>query len=637
MTLKRMEIQNFKGITNLTIDFKDGQNMICGQNASGKTSIFDALTWLLFGKDSANREKFDIRPLDENGEKVHNVEIFVSATFDVMGKEITFSKKQKENWIKKRGSDAPTLQGNVNTMEINGFPKSDREFKEEVSGFVDEDIFKMLTNPLYFPSLPWKEQRNILMRFVSDVSDVDLAKELGGYDDLMSDLEFAKDTDEIQKKYARQIKELREKADEIPTRIDEAEKSRVYGDTEALENKRKGIKAQIESLDKQIRNGAVDVSELQDDLNKVNKDIAECKEIADDALRKRRGDLKDSLADIQRKLKDKQFERSQYKDRIIEEKRLIADRNARIETLRKEYKEVKEKKISPNATVCPSCGREFEADKIAEITEHFAKDRADSLTHIDFTATKINDQIKESEKNIEEWQKKVEIIEKAIEPFEPMIHDIEKEISELPDVPDYTVSDRYNELVSRKEQIESEMAEQMINSTDTSELEVQRKELDEQLKSVDGQIACLERNNQIDERVATLEQEQKEVQQKIADAERLSFLLENFVKSKMERISKAINEKFEVCDFKLFESQINSGIKECCELMVNGVPFSVLNSGHRIVAGLDIIASLEDLYDRCVPVWIDNAESVNAYNMPQIEGLQTVLLVVTDDEKLKFM
>lgn len=636
MTLKRMEIQNFKGITNLTIDFKDGQNMICGQNASGKTSIFDALTWLLFGKDSANREKFDIRPLDENGEKIHNVEIFVSATFNVMGKEITFSKKQKENWTKKRGSDAPTLQGNINSMEINGFPKSDREFKEEVSGFVDEDIFKMLTNPLYFPSLPWKEQRNILMRFVSESNDVDLAKEIGGYDDILSDLGYAESTDEIQKKYARQIKELREKADELPTRIDEAEKSRVYGDTEALENKRKGIKAQIESLDKQIRNGAIDVSELQNDLNKVNKDIAECKEIADDALRKRRGNLKDSLADIQRKLKDKQFENSQYKDKIIEEKRAIEKGKARIEEFRKEYKEVKEKKISPNATVCPSCGREFEADKVEEITEHFAKDRADKLTQIDSEASRIDSLIKESEKMIAEWQKKVEMIEKAIVPFEPMIHDIEKEIGELPDVPDYTESDRYNELVSRKEQIESEMAEQMINSTDTSELEVQRKGLDEQLQSVDGQIACLERNNQIDERVAELEKEQKEVQQRIADAERLLFLLENFVKAKMERISKTINEKFKMCDFKLFDTQINGGIKECCELTINGVPFSVLNSGHRIVAGLDIIASLEDLYNRCVPVWIDNAESVNEYNLPQIEGLQTVLLVVTDDEKLTF-
>lgn len=633
MTLKHMEIQNFKGITNLTIDFKDGQNMICGQNASGKTSIFDALTWLFFGKDSANREKFDIRPLDENGEKIHNVEIFVSATFDVMGKEITFSKKQKEIWTKKRGSDAPTLQGNVNSMEINAFPKSDKEFKEEVSRFVDEDIFKMLTNPLYFPSLPWKEQRKILMRFVSESNDVDLAKEIGGFDDILSDLEYASNTDEIAKKYAKVRKELSEKAKEIPVRIDEIEKSRVYIDKDALENKKKGIENQIDSLDKQIAKGKVDISDLETELNKVNLDISKCTATADEALREKRSSLKDSLSDAERELKNKKFEKSTYSDRIINANNDIHNREEKLERMKADYLEVKSHKMSANATKCPACGREFDKNRIDEITKHFTEERTNKLIQIDKIASETAESIDNLNKDIDAWNEKISIIEKEIDTIEQLVEGIKREIDNIPDTPEYEDSDKYKELITRKDKIEVEMAERLANTDDISELGIKRKELKDQLSNIDEELAKESMNQDIDNRVENLESEMRTVQQKIADAERMEYQLNNFIKAKMESVSKAINDQFEICDFKLFETQINGGIKECCEMTVNGVPYSSLNSGHKIIGGVDIVKSLQRLLGAKLPIWIDNAETVNEYNMPDID-CQMVFLKVTDDKEL---
>ena len=114
----------------------------------------------------------------------------------------------------------------------------------------------------------------------------------------------------------------------------------------------------------------------------------------------------------------------------------------------------------------------------------------------------------------------------------------------------------------------------------------------------------------------------------------MEYLLDNFIKAKMERVSKTINDQFEICDFKLFESQINGGIKETCEMTVNGVPYASLNSGHRIVGGLDIIKSLQRLLGAKIPLWVDNAETVNEYNMPDID-CQMILLKVTNSESLE--
>ena len=96
------------------------------------------------------------------------------------------------------------------------------------------------------------------------------------------------------------------------------------------------------------------------------------------------------------------------------------------------------------------------------------------------------------------------------------------------------------------------------------------------------------------------------------------YLLESFIRAKMMKISDSINQHFKTVNFKLFDMQLNGGMKECCECTVNGVPYSTLNSGHRIIAGLDIIQSLSELYGVTAPIFIDNAESLNEFNVPDM-------------------
>jgi DNA repair exonuclease SbcCD ATPase subunit len=163
-TIKLLElsIKNFNGIREKVLAFYTIVSVILGRNASGKTTLMDAFFWLLFGKDSQGRSDFQIRPVDENGQMVDNVDIEVSAVIEVTytiynddgsvlsesGETITLSKKQSQKWTKHRGSSAPTFEGNVNNFQVDGFPVSQKEFTEKVSSIVSEELFKLITSPL---------------------------------------------------------------------------------------------------------------------------------------------------------------------------------------------------------------------------------------------------------------------------------------------------------------------------------------------------------------------------------------------------------------------------------------------------------------------------------------------------------
>lgn len=215
--LRSIKIENFKGAKERTIEF--GENTkICGANATGKTTIFDAFTWLLFGKDSIGNAKFDIRPLDKDGKMIDNLEISVEAVISADNEEYMLKKVQKQKWVKKRGTNATEFQGNVNEFEINGYPKSEKDFKQFISDMIDEKIFNLVTNPVAFTSLPWKEQREILIKFVGESSDVQIAEEYGErFLKLIPELKSEK-ADSIIKKYAKSKNTLNKEMVEIPDR-----------------------------------------------------------------------------------------------------------------------------------------------------------------------------------------------------------------------------------------------------------------------------------------------------------------------------------------------------------------------------------------------------------------------------------
>lgn len=668
--LKSLHIENFKGIKSLDVNFSN-KTSIKGQNAAGKTTIFDAFTWLLFNKNSAGEEKFNVRPLDKDGNRIDNVEIKVVAVLDVDSKEVELSKVQKQNWVKKRGTDTVTLQGNVNSFEIDGYPKSEADFKAYVSGLAQsEDMFKMLTNPQYFSSMKWKDQRDILMRLATDVSDVELAQADAKYAPLIGELEKAPSTDDIRAKFSKALTEWKKKQAEIPVRIDEAEKSKVDVDVAEQELAKADLERQITGIAEQLKSASKVVDNLEQQKFELQFEINDCKRKANESLIKERRSLDDRKDEATIKFNDLHKQITKLESEIVEKKKRIPALESEKAELGKQYMSEKEKafdetpylfdefkwKFDESTTVCSLCGQrlpenkieqlktDFEekkakakedaAERLKTIRESFNNQKVAELNRIASLGTDKKSEIEIMKSDIEDAEKKLpELREQETEQMK-IKNECIKKLSELPEEADLSTNEDYKALMKKDTDLQSQIDSVRANSIDTSELESKKSELEAALEDAKTIIAQAAKNVEIDERIAELQAEQKEIGQKVADQEQMLYLLEEFIRFKLDKVSESINGHFKTVNFKLFEMQLNGGMKDCCECTVNGVPYSTLNSGHRIVAGLDIIRSLSELYGVSVPIFVDNAESLNEFNVPDMDA-QLILLSVSEDKQLK--
>ena len=672
ITIKSIHIENFKGIKMLDVTFS-GKTKISGQNAVGKTTIFDAFTWLLFNKNSAGEEKFNVRPLDKDGHRIDNVEIKVVGVIDVDGKEVELSKVQKQNWVKKRGTDTVTLQGNVNSFEIDGYPKSEADFKAYVSNLAQsEDMFKMLTNPQYFSSLKWKDQRDILMRLATDVSDVELAQTDAKYAPLLGELEKAPSTDDIRAKFSKALSEWKKKQSEIPVRIDEAEKSKIDVDVAEQELAKVDLVRRIAECGKKMENAGSTLGDLRSKEMQLQFDMSGMEQTMNRELSNKRSIMDAELRDCKNELEHFAVTISLKEKQISDNEKTITDADAERKKLGEQYNSEKAKAFDEtpylfdeskwifdeSTTVCSLCGQKLPADKIEQLKTDFEERKTKAKED---AKRKLNDSksdfITQKESNLEEikaygFAKKnlIEELTKKNADLQMEIDSLKKQeqgtfankeelcklLSEIPAEADYSQNEEYVKLKTEHDKILADIAKVESEGADkvVTDLKAEKADLQSQLEEVNKVIAQAANNVAIDDRIETLRDEQKEIGQKVADQEQMLYLLEEFIRFKLNKVSESINSHFKTVNFKLFEMQLNGGMKDCCECTVNGVPYSTLNSGHRIVAGLDIIRSLSELYGVSVPIFVDNAESLNEFNVPDMDT-QLILLTVSEDKQLK--
>ena len=598
--LLSMHIQNFKGCKDRTIEF--GQTTrITGDNGVGKSTVFDAYLWLLFDKNSKGVTNFAVRPLTESGETINNIEISVEATISVDNDEYKLRKTQKQKWVKKRGTDTREFQGNVNEFDINGYPKSQKEFKEFISGIVNEEVFPLISNPAAFTSLPWKEQRDILMQFVGDVSDVGIAETFGEkYLKLIPELKIA-NTDDILKKYTKAKNILNKDMIEIPARIDEASKQLVIADVGALEVEKTAKEVALQKVEDELSG---DNSQLED-INSKRQDIM---------------NLKFRISEIQNEENQKLFDKSRVlrddlvakEDALRSVKREIAENNSEIKTVHSKYewsvKEVKRlqeewkaekaktfpemvpmEPIPDSASVCPTCGQNLPEDVIQKNIENYEKKKQayedkyandliwfkerkkNKISEIETAGTEAamdRDKYKSREEELRKSM--VELDSKLVE-AQKAYDSVQEELNRYPKTADISEKAEYLATVEKISVLEKEIESMSSDTSGRTELEAKKAVLKDEIAEIAGKILVSD-NTKAKERIAELEKEQKEVGQKIADQEQMIDLVEDFIRTKMNMISEKINGMFSIVSFKLFDNQINGGLKETCTCTVK-TPF----------------------------------------------------------------
>lgn len=633
--LLKVTLRNFKGAKHQTVDFSD-LTAIYGMNASGKTRIFDAFTWLLFGKDSEDKKDFNIKTLDENNEPIHKVETSVVGVLSIDGRGMILECIYKEKWIKKRGEEISEFAGHETLYFINEVPHQMKEYQEKVNDILPESIFKQVTNPLYFNSvMKWNERREMLTKMVGDITDSDV---IAANPDLKAfyDAITGKSFEGYKKEIAAKKKLLKEFLQTIPARIDEVSRAiQTEPDYNQLQHEIKTYNEKVAQIDTQLTSESerfdrankeqvrkqdriyeleAKVKELQfQDLSKVEESTHELK-VKKIRLSSEVSQLKADIASL--------------KDRIENLKAREAELVKENDSHRKDWSEINESSLTfnENEFICPTCKRQFEADDIeakkAEMQTSFNRSKTVKLEAI----TNIG------KKNAAEIQKIREDIDKLtvqIAGYSYSLSIKQKEHDEMviPEKPEIVQNPQVKILQDEIEITRGLMQPIKINNTD---LIAEKKNIGIRLDELKKQLNIKEQNESLKVRKRELIEVEKSQNQQIADLEKLEFQCEAFTRAKIDMIEQKVNSMFSIVRFKMFNKLINGGTEETCEALINGVPYPDANNAAKIQAGLDIIKTLSRHYDVYAPVFIDNRESVT--EIPNMD-CQVVSLYVDPTKK----
>lgn len=621
--LNKLILKNFKGIKDREIEFTD-KTSISGANATGKSTIFDAYSWLLWGKDSFNRKDYEIKPYDENNEVIHNLESTVEGIFDIDGKETIFTRVYKEVWTKKRGSNQETFTGNTTDFYINQVPLKKSEYEDRISGLVSEDEFNLLSNPKYFNEiLDKKERRKILLSLVKDVN-IDDVKEANKE---LEDLDLSNYTiEEIQAMAKSTCKKINDKLKEIPARIDELEATKTNEDFTKLEKEKEEVKKKIDEIDKELA-GLSSVSEKLDNrydlIANYKKSIEIIKEDFEKDKKEKVRSYEDKIQDIKQKESVGNFEIDNAKSRIKDLESMkehdikrVKDVEEDLQDLRKKYLELYNKKFDGSLT-CPTCGKEFDPGKKEEILKHFNLDKSKRLEACKLEAESLKTGAENTREKINDYDKKISDLKTKIEKLNNSQADNQEELKTLQvkidEINNIEMTEEDKEKIQAFEneiaKIEEEISD--VNKIDTSSILNQKYSYNDKLESINSELSKKGLNVELDKKIAKYMEDEKELSKEFEEKQRDLYLCEEYIKTYTELVSDKINDLFNYVEFKLFDMQINGGIQETAEATYKGVPYGSLNSAAQINAGLDVIKSLSEHYEKEIPVFVDNAESIN--------------------------
>lgn len=655
--LQKLKMLNFKGIKKLEINFNSEQTNIFGANASGKTSIFDSFTWLLFGKDSSGRSDFEVKTLDANNKVIEKIEHEVEAELLIDSTPLVIRRVLSEKWVKKRGSIDSEFTGNQTEYYWNGVPMQQKEFQQNVSEILEEGIFKLITNPLAFNSLKWEEKRKILTSMV-DISDDVIAGEK--YKAILTEIRKHKSVEDYKKMVLASVKKAKEDISAIPTRIDEVERNKPNEEPwEQIADDIIEKKKHIAEIDNQISDSTAQleakIKEKNEHLIKIDSIKTKITTIENELKQKAKDSIqadKNQHLEKERQLKSL-TETNNYhtsaKNQLIKDaenqEKEIADLNTKLEKLRADYDIEAAKKfvLDPVKLCCPTCHRSLDnaAEKSAELEANFKSEQKKNLSNFSVKGAQLKEKIanlNESYKVLVDRVEKAKVVisdnEKNIEAFKKELEtpfDDKKE-----DLIFQTMLSHNAEIIDCLAQVEElNKVEFDLTNNDKTKLQQQRAEIVTSIESLEKIMLKKEQIEAANKRVKELLEEERKLSQVIADADKIVFDIENFTKAKIDATEAKINEKFTYVKFKMFEAQINGGEKETCEATINGVPFSDANTASKINAGVDIINTLCDYYKVNAPLFLDNRESV--VNLVETKSQVINLIVSGEDKNLRIV
>lgn len=645
MKLLSMKLTNFKGIRDANFDFADGGNYnIYGANEAGKSTTFDALTWLLFDKDSADTKDFSVKTIVD-GEPLHHAEHSVECAFLMeSGLRVTLKKVFKERWQKPRGKADAEFAGHTVNYFINEVPKSAGEYKKYIAGIIDEKKFKTLTIPTYFnEKLKDTERRELLMDIIGGVDPeivIAMDPELKELPKLLQ----GRSVEDYKLVLKQSISRTKKEIDSIEPAIKEHQAMMITGADAAnmgfYQEARKRANDEIVAIMKDIAEAQAGATnaELEAEISATQSRIRELQ--LDD--RQKQNETENQMREVYRKALQAHDDcKKEHVKLELEQTDLKGRINTCInirEQLLQDFTRIKqtEFKEAEIRTQCPICKQELPEGIVEkakaeqeERRKKFMANRAKSLKDINAQGADNNTTKAALEKELEEIAAQIEaktieenrakeVVNAALYAQQHYQPEVNPEIA--------TLKTKLEALLQKKNTPVAAISERI------AELEAKQKDAENRMTEAQASLNDIEQNRKHQARILELQEKEKKLSGTFTDLQRQLYLCDRYSRALTDYINDRIADKFKMARFVMFRDNIsNDGVKECCDVVMNGIPYHDLNHAKKINIGLDIIQTLCQYYGVTMPVFIDDADLVT-HLLPT--NLQIIRLVVSPADKI---
>lgn len=644
IALERLIFHNFKGFRDFTLSAHGGNVDAFGNNGSGKTTLFDGFTWLLSGKDSNNRTDFEIKELDSTGNvRQHKLEHEVEGIFLVNGKRKAYRRVYAEKWTKKRGALTDSLEGHETAYYLDGVPVTKKEYDADVAQLMPEEMFKLLTSPTYFnEQIKWQDRRKLLLEVCGDVTDAEVIhsnKELQPLEGILRE----RDIDKHKAVVAERMKRINQEIKDIPIRVSEAQR----GMPEVAELSEEVLHDDLQLLQQRVADKEQELVRLQNggQTAELQRQVAEIdsKQLgiktmlqtsALDAVARQR----EHVTGLQRELDSLIRTADDYQYKIRTHEQRITNLDQERAQLRSEFTTVNAEGFTHTANDdCPACGQLLPEHRRQEVLEkaqaEFNRKKADRLEAIQSRGRAAKSESDQLTEEIEQFRIKLEQSTEQQQLLTDRVQADEMELSNLrSNVQDPSNNEEYRSLQEERSHICRQMDEIQQNTAIAQQaIRENIVELQREISSYQGELAKFDQVRRQQARITELDQQEKALASEYERLQHELFLIEEFTRGKVSMLQSRIDSKFKYARFRLFEEQINGGLREVCDTLYNGVPYNGgLNNAARINVGLDIINTLSEHFGVTAPIFVDNAESVTQLIHTDT---QLIRLVVSEQDK----
>lgn len=652
MKVKKIITHDYKGLKDGEYPFYE-RTKLSGQNGSCKTTVVSAYFWVFNDSDYQLNKNPNVIPIGNE-----EAEPSVTIVADIDGTEVSITKNQKNKHT------ADGRRSSTNKYMINSVPLTERDFKAKLLSYgIDTDKIASLSNTNTVMGQKAADIKKLLFEMTTSHTDLEIAS----MDENTAALASALKEYSLEEIIAMN-KASKKKADEmirdIPAKIIGMEDAKINEDiSKWMENKTE-IEAKI--ADARKRQKELESADTKDDIRRQLFDVQRKKIDAENDIKKAEREFKRSLAetvlDVRRKINDVDYILSSIDRKVSDAEKELVRQNGIKTDAGKRWRELKKstfepfaepEKLSEDSMICPCCGQELppklKQKKIADYEKDCAEKKRQYDIRFELWKGVLDEKLEKTKQEgqaacdaIRECESKMETLasQKERQLVEKRSLERQLEVAQKDEERAFVPEDSMIQLVDSLSERESYLL-QLLQTSDNIEQSDEMKAIKNDIYVLNGElemtmrmIGAIENNANIDKQIANLQNERMSYEQKKATAEMLLYQADLLSKKKNDLMVEEINAHFSIVKWQLFEYQKNGGYKEICVPTIDGYRFGEsTNTGREIIAKLDICNSLQKFYGMNVPIFLDNAESLNDFNIPKVDS-QLILSVVTDDKEL---